>query len=233
MSETLMTQAASNTEGATSTTEAAAPATEVKSAEAQATPEAKTDASNQQAATQEAKKEASPSDAAADGKDEKAEAKKDEPSELADFTAPEGVTLDPEAAGEFKNLAKELGLKQEGAQKIADIGMKLSQKWEAKQVEKIQEMKNSWLESSKTDKEFGGDKLNENLAVAKKALDAFGTPELKTLLDQSGLGSHPEIVRAFYRAGKAISEDRFVPSNGSVTSTGSKDLSKTLYPNQK
>lgn len=228
MSETLMTQPISNTEGSTSTTEA--PAKPVQDAQAP-TESTVVEASKQQADTQEPKKE-EPSEAKSESKDEKVEAKQEEPVELADFNAPEGVSLDPEAAEEFKSLAKELGLKQEGAQKVADIGVKLAQKWEAKQAEKIQEAKTAWVESSKADKEFGGDKLNENLAVAKKALDAFGTPELKTLLNESGLGSHPEIVRAFFRAGKAISEDRFVPSNGSTTSTGSRDLSKTLYPNQ-
>lgn len=231
MSETLMTQSQeSSTEGSTSTTEAAAVTTEAKGAEASNAEAVKAEASNQQAETQEQKKETS--EAKTEAKDEGAEAQKaEEPTELADFTAPDGVKMDAEAVVEFKSLAKELGLKQEGAQKVAEIGFKLAQKWEAKQAEAVQKVRTEWLENSKADKEFGGDKLNENLAVAKKALDAFGTPELKALLNESGLGSHPEIVRAFYRAGKAISEDRFVPSNGS-TSTGSKDIAKSLYPNQ-
>ena len=225
MSETLMTQAENSTEGSTSTSEATAKVTEVKTEVVQA------QASDKQAEAQESKQEET-AKTESEAKDEKADSKAEEPVELADFTAPEGVKLDSEAASELKSLAKELGLKQEGAQKVADIGVKLAQKWEARQAEALKEMKSSWVESSKADKEIGGDKLNENLAVAKKALDVFGTPELKTLLNESGLGSHPEIVRAFYRAGKAISEDRFVPSNGSTTSTGSRDLSKTLYPNQ-
>jgi hypothetical protein len=91
------------------------------------------------------------------------------------------------------------------------------------------------LTSSKTDQEFGGEKLSENLSVAKKALDAFGTPELRKLLDDSGLGNHPEVIRMMYRAGKAISEDRFVGgSPGGQKGSGFRsmdDLANALYAN--
>lgn len=222
MEETLMTQAASNpTDGSVSQQSEAAP----EAAKADAPP------ASEQAAVQEPKAESQP-EAKPDAKDDKGEAPKaEEPAELSDFNAPEGINMDTEAAGEFKSLAKELGLKQEGAQKVADVGFKLLQKWEAKQSEAIQSMKSEWINGTKTDKEIGGDKLNENLAVAKKALDAFGTPELRTLLNESGLGNHPEIVRAFYKAGKAISEDRFV-SGSAPNNTGDRDLAGSLYPNQ-
>lgn len=221
MEETLMTQAASNTDGSVSQQSEAA-----KAPESPVAPVA-----SEQAATQEPKSDAQ-TEAEPEAKDGEAQAPKaEEPAELADFAAPEGVRVDSEAATEFKNLAKELGLKQEGAQKVADVGFKLAQKWEAKQAEQIKAAKEAWIEGTKTDKEFGGEKLNENLAVAKKALDAFGTPELRTLLNESGLGNHPEIVRAFYRAGKAISEDRFVVGNA-PKQTGDRDLAGSLYPNQ-
>jgi len=79
-----------------------------------------------------------------------------------------------------------------------------------KQQAQMEEIRNEWAESAKTDKEFGGDKLPESLMSAKKALEAFGTPELKTLLNESGLGNHPDVIRFMVRAGKAISEDGFV-----------------------
>jgi hypothetical protein len=88
------------------------------------------------------------------------------------------------------------------------------------------------MEASKQDKEFGGPALAENLSVAKKALDAFGTAELRTLLNESGLGNHPEIVRLFFRAGKAISEDRVVTGSTGQAKAGPKsfsDLADVLY----
>ncbi|MGO8944260.1 MAG: hypothetical protein ACLQJ7_11380, partial [Syntrophobacteraceae bacterium] len=44
------------------------------------------------------------------------------PSEYAEFTIPEGTTLDEQTATEFKGLAKELDLTQEQAQKLLDFG---------------------------------------------------------------------------------------------------------------
>lgn len=130
----------------------------------------------------------------------------DEPQvpESYEFTAPEGVELLDGAKEAYAEIAKELKLTQEQAQAAFE---KLATKGQANQQARFEAIKADWGQQATTDQEFGGDKLQENLAVAKKALDTFGTPELTKLLNESGLGNHPEIIRAFYRAGKAISED--------------------------
>ena len=124
-----------------------------------------------------------------------------------EFTPAEGTQFDEQVIGAFSEIAKELNLTQEAAQKVLD---KMAPAIQARQSEQIAAVQSAWANQAKSDKEFGGDKLNENLAVAKKALETFGSPELSALLNESGMGNHPEIIRAFYRAGKAISEDRFV-----------------------
>jgi hypothetical protein len=140
-----------------------------------------------------------------------------------EFKMPDGVELDQAAADDFTVIAKELKLTQEQAQKIADIGAAQAQR----QREAHATMVESWVETVKTDKEIGGDKLQENLAVARKALDAFGTPELRDVLNATGLGNHPEIIKAFYKAGKAISEDKFVTGSPKGPET---DIAKKLFP---
>lgn len=143
--------------------------------------------------------------------------------EAYEFQAPEGVTLDAAAVEEFSSIAKELGLEQGKAQAIADIAVKMQQR----QVEAQAALIESWVEQTKVDKDLGGEKLNENLAIARKALDAFGSPELRDVLNSTGLGNHPEIIRAFYKAGKAISEDRFIPG----TPRGAEmDIAKRMFP---
>lgn len=142
------------------------------------------------------------------------------------FKAPEGVLLDEELLGEFKATAKELKLSQEDAQRLADIGVKMQQK----QVEAYQKTQAQWIESVKADNEIGGQALDENLAVAKKALGAFATPELRQLLNESGFGNHPEVIRHFVRVGKAISEDGRVVT-GTKAAVPS-DPAKRLFPNQ-
>jgi len=143
-----------------------------------------------------------------------------------DFATPEGVMLDDQVVGAFSDVAKELNLSQESAQKILD---KVAPLMAQRQTEAVETARNEWAEASKIDKEFGGDRLNENLAVAKKAMDQFATPELRTLLNESGLGNHPEVIRFFYRAGKAISEDSFVV--GGNAQSNEQSVAQRLYPN--
>jgi len=141
-----------------------------------------------------------------------------------DLKMPEGVELDKAAADEFTAIAKEMKLPADAAQKLADVGAKMAQR----QVEAHAKLVESWTESVKTDKEIGGDKLAENLGIARKALDQFGTPELKDVLNMTGFGNHPAVIRAFYKIGKAISEDGFV--KGSTPSAAATDIAKRMFP---
>lgn len=158
-----------------------------------------------------------------------------------EFKAPEGVTLQDAVVAEFSTVAKELGLSQEAAQKVIDKLAPTLAKQNATALNAAMESANAeWVKATQTDKDIGGEKLNENLSLARKALDRFGTPELGKLLGRfhpkenpmgTGLGNHPEIIRAFVKAGRAISEDKFVPG-GTQPSKGEKNAAKALYPNQ-
>lgn len=161
-----------------------------------------------------------------EGEEKGAEQKVGAPEQY-EFKAPEGQQFDAAVIDAFSEVAKELNLPQEAAQKVLD---KVAPVIANRQAEQLQAACTEWADTAKADKEFGGDKLTENLAVAKKGLDTFGTPELRTLLNESGLGNHPEVIRAFYRAGKAISEDRVITG---TQGAGAADPAKRLFPNQK
>lgn len=150
-----------------------------------------------------------------------------------EFKAPEGTPLDTELLGEFEGIARELNLPQDKAQLVVDkLAPKVAERMAAQQSQVVQQARTEWAESARADKEFGGDNLPANLAVAQKAMTTFGTPELRALLNDSGLGNHPEVIRAFYRAGKAISEDSRVVNGQQGNQPAGKDLAKSLYPNQ-
>jgi hypothetical protein len=149
-----------------------------------------------------------------------------------EFAAPEGKEFDPEVIGVYSEIAKELNLPQEAAQKMLD---KMAPFMEQHAIQQIEALQTQWKNDAVVDKEFGGEKLRENLSVAKKALDQFATPQLRELLDKSGLGNHPEIIRFMFRAGKAISEDTFVgnsPGSGKADPKGFNDFASALYSNQ-
>lgn len=185
----------------------------------------------QQAPAQPAPDKAAPADAAKPD-DSAAKPDGDKPQgapEKYEFKAPEGVKLDDAVIGEFEVVARELGLSQDAAQKVIEkVAPKLAERTAAQQAEAFAKFRSDLVEQVRTDKELGGEKLAENLAVARKALDNLGTPALRTLLEQSGLGDHPEIIRMFYKAGKAISEDGFVPG-GKGPQGGEDTAAKKLY----
>ena len=141
-----------------------------------------------------------------------------------DFTLPEGFTANEELAGDLKALAKENGLSKEVTQKFADLGVKMQQQ----QAEAWQTQVDQWAEQVKADKELGGEKFNENISLAKQALDKFGGQELKDLLQSTGFGNHPAIVKAFYNIGKSVSNDTLVVSNGS--SKSEKSAASIMFP---
>lgn len=167
-----------------------------------------------------------------EGKPEAADKPQGAP-ETYEFKPPEGNEYNPEFVKVYSEAARELNLPQEAAQKMLDKVVPTILQQQAQQIEAV---KTQWADSSRADKEFGGEKIAENLAVAKKALDQFGTPELRTLLEQSGLGNNPEVIRFMFRAGKAISEDKYVgPSAGAGAKPMPKDfsgLASALYSNQ-
>lgn len=227
MSEMLMTdQAATTNEG---------PAASQTSGDTAATAEALY--GDKQQATEgktQTTQESAPAGDKTDGKASDAEG--DKPAgapEKYEFKAPEGKEFAADTIKDFSEIAKELNLSQEAAQKLLD---KMAPSIEARQVQQLEAIRNEWADAAQVDKEFGGEKLNENLAVAKKALDAFGSPELRALLNESGLGNNPEVIRFMYRAGKAMSEDTFVGNSPGADGKGNpKDFNAkaaALYNNQ-
>jgi hypothetical protein len=139
-----------------------------------------------------------------------------QPDPYANFQLPEHTGIDDEVGGQFKALAKELGLKPDGARRLIDLYSAANQR-----------LHDGWRNQTAGDRELGGYNLARNVATAGKAIDKFGGPELRKALDATGAGNHPEVVRFFYRVGKALSEDGLVrPTHGRV----SKSYGETFYP---
>lgn len=141
-----------------------------------------------------------------------------------ELQTPEGMTRDETAFAEFTAVAKEIGLTQEQAQKLAGVQIALAQR----EAEQTAQVISDWDKASQKDAEFGGDNFTANLAIAKRGLDAFATTELKDMLGKYGLVNNPEILRYFFRVGKAIGDDTVVRTNNA--NSGEKSIAKTLYP---
>lgn len=143
-----------------------------------------------------------------------------------EFKPAEGQELDTSALEQFEPIARELNLTNEQAQKMVDLyGTKIMPMVQQQQAEAWQKTTEQWAADVKADKEIGGDKLTANLSSAQRALDLFGSPELKEYLEGTGLGNHPELVKTFIKIGKAMSEDGMV----SGKETGQRSAAEVLY----
>lgn len=126
-----------------------------------------------------------------------------------EFELPEGYELNQEVTEEFTAYARELNLPQDKAQAAVSMGVKLLESAQAKQAEAYAQQVSAWRNEVTNDKDIGGPALAENLSYAAKVLDTYA-PDLRAVLDETGLGNHPAFVKAFVKIGKAISEDRLV-----------------------
>ena len=132
----------------------------------------------------------------------------------------------------FKEIAKSNDFTQETAQKAVDMHMKLMNTLQEQGAAQWQKQTSDWLETSKADTEFGGQAYGDNIKVAIQAIDKFGTPELKTALNEYGIGNHPEFIRFAYRVGKAVADDTVHgggSSAGEGAMTGIEAAAKKIY----
>jgi hypothetical protein len=162
-----------------------------------------------------------------------------------EFKLPDGFSKEDPLLKDVTEAAAELGLDAEKAQKLFDRQVKsrdagqtaFRDSMAGELSDGIEAQVKEWQGALRTDKEFGGAKFAENFELAKQGLEKFGTPEFKQFLFETGLGSHPEIVRVLYRAAKATAEDS---SSGTAGGTGPSTpvdpyqaLGNALYPNSK
>jgi hypothetical protein len=160
------------------------------------------------------------------------DAPKGAPAEYENFALPDGRTLDPVMDTDLKTLAKELDLTQAGAQKLAELGAKAATKWSTDLQSHIDATSDAWEQAAKADKDIGGDKLPANLGLAKSALDRFGTPELRELLNTSRLGNHPDMIRLLAKVGQATSDDSRLTTGIPPNAPGAKSPASVMFPNQ-
>ena len=214
--------AATQTAEAKAAADAAASAAQTSEAKA-AADKAATDAAAKAAADAAAQTpEAKAAKAAADA----AAAAKSTAPEKYEFVAPEGTKLDESVVTVFSDVAKELGLPQDKAQAVID---KMAPAIKARDEAAIAQVKSDLLSAAKADKEIGGEAFDENVAIAKLAMDAYFSPDFAKFLNDTGLGNHPEMIRGLRKAGIPLKPDGWVHGSKQVVSGDA----QSFYSNSK
>ena len=137
---------------------------------------------------------------------------------------PEEVSFEPTQVAAFKELAGELNLSAEQVQKLVDFEAHASQEKEAQLAAEQREQIRQWAEQTKAP--FGTG-LETAITFAWRAADAFGGPDLRNLLEETGLGNHPVIIRTLSGIGRAISEDAC--PGGKPSAPQDKTFAEALY----
>lgn len=142
------------------------------------------------------------------------------PIEYGDFTLAEGYAIDDADMGVLKELGQEFKLPQEAMQKLVDLGTTIQQR----QAESYQAQVSDWVAQAKADKEYGGDKLQQSLSTAKGAFALPRGDKMRSLLDETGLGNHPDVIGFFAEVGKLMGNDQMVTGKSNNASKALHDI---------
>lgn len=131
-----------------------------------------------------------------------------------DAMAAAGVTFDAEAFAEVEPVLRELNLSNDAAQALVNayagkvlplLEKRAGERWDTTGAD----MRRGWAEEARNDPEIGGAKFDETKALARQTFTRFGVkadgPFLK-LLEESGLGSHPDMLRFVANVGRLTGE---------------------------
>lgn len=149
----------------------------------------------------------------------------------AELKLPEGVTLPEDVTGKLSELATEMKLGNEGVQKFVDLHMDLVKKAAEEPYQLWRDTQKQWQDEIKTDKIYGGERLNETLRQIGSVLSNpdLVDPEFRAALDFTGAGNNPAVFRTMAKIAAALSEGR--PTQGNPPGAASIDLAKAFYPN--
>ena len=138
------------------------------------------------------------------------------------------LELDHELLNDYHEIAHELGLSQNQAQRLADLYAERisgnTEKFQSELMGNIKEQNQLWEEEIKKSPTF-----KKDLDCATRTLARFGDDKLYQVLNQSGLGSNPAMFRFTAAVGQALGE----PGFKGKTSQYSTDPAQVMYPNHR
>lgn len=132
------------------------------------------------------------------------------PEQYADFTLPEGFSLDGEDREAATTLFKDLDLPQDKAQKLVDYYTQRLQGQRAAEMNALAESRRAWRSEVRQRPDFAAER-----ALAMKGMQMVVTEaDEKELFKDSWLSDHPALFKVFAKVGRLIGEDSFPKGDG-------------------
>lgn len=141
---------------------------------------------------------------------------------------PEGSLLAPSMLERISTEAREKGLSNEAAQELVDRESKAVAAHHEAQMKQVEDIRNGWAKAAEADSEIGGADFKQNIEMSRRLIEKVN-PAIKPLLDETGFGNHPEVIRFMVNIVKmsGFSEDQFVHPRAQQGST--KTLEEKFY----
>ena len=137
---------------------------------------------------------------------------------------PENSPISQDALAAFKQMATQVNLPAKAlGQWLSYEENRLQTAADQAQKSQQEQLKN-WARQTQ---ETFGPQWQEEVSKAVRAADAFGGPQLRQLLEETGLGNHPVMVRTFHAVAQRICED--VTPGGASNATTDKTFTQALY----
>jgi hypothetical protein len=156
----------------------------------------------------------------AEGERKEEPAAKGAPEKYEDFKVPDGIKLDPAVIAKAAPIFKELGLPQEGAQKLVDMYRELSAEAAAAPYKAYQDTVAGWLKEAQDHPDLRG-KLGPGQEVnvrIGKLMDSLPDQKLasdfRSVMDITGAGNNPAFIRVMDYVAKQLTEGTHVAGNG-------------------
>jgi hypothetical protein len=140
--------------------------------------------------------------------------------EVFELEAPKDGLLTKEYVTQFQKDAIEAGLSKDEAKNLLDTQHRAVQDFDSRTKASVEKAKEEWRNMSRADTEIGGDNFNKTAEISKRVVEKFGNDAFKKLLNESGFGNYPEVLRFLSKVGSAFSEDQLKagnPSSGGTT----------------
>lgn len=177
-------------------------------------------------------------DDAADG--QVPEAYKLEPITIGEGETAQTVEIDTKLLEDVTPLLKEAGVTQGAAKKLAPAVLKVQEQVITRLNNDHAAMRADWEKQVREDKNLGGAKLDETMSLVAKALDTFGaksvkddkgneTNDFRLLMNETGLGNHPVMVKLLSEVGKLVGEDDSL-IRPDTSPAAKQDRLEVLYP---
>lgn len=161
------------------------------------------------------------------------------------FNVGEGKTLDEGVFAEAAPLLKELGLSQEGAQKLVDFYAKQQQAAVDKLYSEFAETRQNWRKETEAYVGTNGRQIKADIGSALNTIFAKpdGTPnaerigQFRDFMDMTGAGDNPAFVEAFHKMAKLVTEGKAVTGNApsihgqASPNAGRPSRAAAIYPN--